>query len=117
MNTLAPKPELPRIYAVRVVRVLDGLTLEVDVDLGFHISTRVKGHLYGLMEPTADARKVLEELCLRHTFKSGDRPFLLAKTRKTAKGWSLELQGIDGQHTLNLNDAMVRRGKAESYLP
>ena len=36
------------VYAARVLRVIDGDTYELDVDLGFRVHTRIEGRLRGI---------------------------------------------------------------------
>jgi len=38
-------------YMVTLVRVVDGDTIEVDLDLGFHVTLRQRCRLYGLNTP------------------------------------------------------------------
>ncbi len=55
-------------YLADVVRVIDGDTVELDIDLGFHIRYKQKVRFYGVDAPEMRtlegviAKKVLEEL-------------------------------------------------------
>lgn len=66
-----PKPAW--MYQAVLIRVVDGDTLLVDLDLGFHLTQRVKVRLAGLDAPEmGTAEGVLLKQTLEGRMKSGD---------------------------------------------
>lgn len=49
------------IYKAQLVRVIDGDTLDLDIDLGFQVTTRLRCRLYGINTPETHGPKAAVE--------------------------------------------------------
>jgi micrococcal nuclease len=101
-------------YAARVVRVVDGDTLHLDVDLGFDILRRDTFRLAGINAPelrTVEGQLAKEwlELWLRD---ARELRITTVKDRKERYGRYLAWLWADG---VNVNEAMMQAGHAVPY--
>ena len=87
-------------YRAKVKRVVDGDTVDFDVDLGFHISISIRTRLLGVDTPErghqdfAKATNILIDLLTTHTDEEG---YLMIKTEKTGKygRWLVDIEGVN----------------------
>lgn len=102
-------------YAASLVRVIDGDTLELDVDLGFWVRLRVPVRLAGLNAPernTAkgrDARAFVEAWCQSHG------PFTLETAKGPDKYGRLLATVADARTGSNLNATLLGAGLAVEW--
>ena len=88
------------MYRAKVNRVVDGDTVDFDVDLGFHISIRIRTRLLGVDTPErghpdwAKATNVLIELLNK---QKDEDDYLMIKTGKTGKygRWLVDIEGVN----------------------
>lgn len=121
------------IYKANVVRVIDGDTIVVDVDLGMRVFVRQSLRLYGINAPElrgpkaeperATAAKVFmaDLLSQMVDYTNGlHQEFMecVVKTFKNAEDkygrWLAIVENYKGE---NVNDLMVQHGHAVPYLP
>ena len=75
-------------YKAKLVRCVDGDTMDVDVDLGFHLTARIRCRLLGVNTPErgrpdfARATLMLENLLQSQADEEG---FFVMRTGKTGK--------------------------------
>jgi micrococcal nuclease len=106
-------------YNASVVKVIDGDTVDLTVDLGFHVNIAIRTRLYGINAPevsTPEGRGAREYL---KTVLAPGAP-IVVKTFKDPTDkygrWLAVLQTmINGVSTVN--DLMVSSGHAVVYLP
>jgi len=87
-------------YRAKVKRVVDGDTVDFDVDLGFHISISIRTRLLGVDTPErghqdfAKATNVLIDLLSTRTNEEG---YIMIKTEKTGKygRWLVDIEGVN----------------------
>lgn len=87
-------------YKARLVRCVDGDTADLDVDLGFHLTVRIRGRLLGVNTPErgkTDYKKatvMLENLIAGECDEEG---FFTVQTEKTGKygRWLVEIDGVN----------------------
>jgi micrococcal nuclease len=112
------------IRRAKIVRLVDGDTVDVDIDLGMAITTRQRLRLYGINTPEVRgpekqagfaATDHLAKLLV--TFKIEGEWDIVVKTYKDKKGkygrYLADLIGEDeGGDEINLNERMVSDGHA-----
>ena len=89
-------------YRAKVVRVVDGDTIDLDVDLGFYTTLRIRGRLAGVDTPErvhedfALATEALSNLLLNVT---SDEGYILIKTKKTGKygRWLVDIDNVNAK--------------------
>lgn len=105
-------------YRARIVRVIDGDTVEADIDLGFHISVRKTLRLSGINAPETRgterphglaATRFLEQLIPDLTGGSNE---LTVCTLKDATGKYGRCLAVLLAGDRNLNEAMIEAGHA-----
>ena len=105
-------------YRARIVRVIDGDTVEAEVDLGFHISSRMTMRLFGINTPEIKgvsrpeglaARNFLIQLIDTHTHGTSD---LTIHTQKDATEKYGRLLATLLADNVNLNEALIAAGHA-----
>ena len=112
-------------YTIKeIVKYVDGDTIDVIIDLGFHIFVKKRVRLYGINAPesrTRDlkekarglaAKKKIVELC-EEDF--GEGPHLVLKCHGLGKYG--RVLGEIFNHNTSVNRLMVITGNAEEYLP
>jgi len=113
-------------YACFPIRVIDGDTVEVRIDLGFSVAITEKIRLYGIDAPEMrgdekeDGRRSKDHLINMLGLVSGatSREFQII-TKKDKRGKYGRMLGIiwmmSGGNFINVNDEMVQRGFAEPW--
>ena len=105
-------------YRARIVRVIDGDTVEAEVDLGFHISFLRTLRLFGINTPEVRgasrpqglaARDHLIQLIDTHTHGTSE---LIIQTQKDATGKYGRLLATLLADNVNLNEALIASGHA-----
>ncbi len=104
-------------YKAFVLKIIDGDTIDVDLDLGFKIHTKQRLRLYGINTPEIRGEE-REEGLKSKKFVESHLPVgkeILVKTQKdkTGKyGRYLATIIVDG---VNLNELLIAEGLAERY--
>ena len=103
-------------YKAKVVKVVDGDTLDVDIDLGFYMTTRQRLRVNRIDTPERgqpgfhEATNRVKELCP----VGGE---VIVETHKTGKfgRWIAEItiENVDG--SINLSNLLLKEGLAEPY--
>jgi len=109
-------------YNAELLRIVDGDTIDVLIDLGFNITIKERVRLYGIDTPEVRTRNLEEKA--RGKAASARLGELLTEhfiieTKIDKRGKFGRLLGIiyahvDGKLT-NLNEALVQEGHAERY--
>lgn len=102
-------------YTASLIRVVDGDTLHLEVDLGFDVRRRDTFRLFGLNAPemsTPEGQAAREWLAQ----KLGEGPLVITtrKDRREKYGRYLAILWVDAA---NVNEAMIAAGHAVPYLP
>jgi len=87
-------------YKARLVRCVDGDTADIDIDLGFHLTARIRGRLLGVDTPERGkpnfgiATAMLENLIAT---KSDEEGYFIVHTEKTGKygRWLIHIDGVN----------------------
>ena len=87
-------------YRAKVKRVVDGDTVDFDVDLGFHISISIRTRLLGVDTPErghqdfAKATNILIDLLNEQKDEEG---YVIIETQKTGKygRWLVDIPGVN----------------------
>lgn len=111
-------------YAVKLVRVVDGDTVELDVDLGFTVRVTVMFRLFGINAPevkgTSKEFGLASKQALINILNEGSLTVKSEKAIKTDKygRWlaAITVTRSDGS-TVNVSDWMILSGFAVPYLP
>ena len=117
MTHLEPHPTLDQryTYAARVVRIVDGDTVELDLDLGLNIWAREICRLLGIdTEELRGKNRMAGLMASSHLDKLlSQHSSLVVRTHKDKTGkygrYLVELWTVDGE---NLNRRMVKDGYA-----
>ena len=88
------------VYRAKVNRVVDGDTVDFDVDLGFHISISIRTRLLGVDTPErgrqdfAKATNILIDLLEQQKDEEG---YVMIETKKTGKygRWLVNIKGVN----------------------
>ena len=88
------------VYRAKVNRVVDGDTVDFEVDLGFHISIRIRTRLLGVDTPErgrqdfAKATNILIDLLEQQKDEEG---YVMIETGKTGKygRWLVNIKGVN----------------------
>lgn len=88
------------IYRAKIIKIVDGDTVDFDVDLGFHASIRIRTRLIGVDTPErghedwAKATSVLTGLLHQQQDEEG---YVIIETKKTGKygRWLVNIQGVN----------------------
>ena len=106
-------------YEATTVRVIDGDTVELDIDLGFNITRREKVRLYGINTPElTDKDPVIREKAIQAKLKVVDLVMFQKLQIKTLKdkldkyGRILAIINVNG---VIVNDELVSLGLAVPY--
>ena len=105
-------------YVAKLGRVVDGDTVDLDVDLGFHCTLHLRFRLLGVDTPERghkdfqDASDALHRLFLTHANLDG---YVHVESFKTGKygRWLATISTIDG--TVNFNEIMAKRWPGPIY--
>jgi len=116
-------------YRVKISRVVDGDTVDANIDLGFNIIHKARIRMLGIDTPESRTRNKKEKALglaskarLKELIRAADK--VTIRTSKDGKGKfgrvlaTLEgtYSGIGGlKHSRNINQAMVSEGHARPY--
>ena len=112
-------------YRIKVVRVIDGDTVDVDIDLGFGVwLKKERVRLFGIDTPESRTRDkeekkfgLLAKEYLKASLKKGT-PILRTRKDKTGKFGRIlgELLYIDNEDSyVNINEKMIEEAQAVAY--
>ena len=109
-------------YRADIVRLIDGDTVEADIDLGFSVSIRLKLRLYGIDTPEVrgeERERGLEAKLALAELIDQCSP-ITVQTYKDITGkygrYLATLMGVtEGGVVINLNDQLVKDGWAKCY--
>tara|TARA_Y100000310_G_scaffold329806_1_gene400323 strand:+ start:257 stop:559 length:303 start_codon:yes stop_codon:yes gene_type:complete len=87
-------------YRAKLIRCVDGDTADIDIDLGFHLTARIRGRLLGVDTPERGkpdykkATAMLENLILLQADKEG---YFIVHTEKTGKygRWLIDIDNVN----------------------
>lgn len=103
-------------YRAKITKVLDGDTIEADVDVGFDVVVRTKFRLHGIDTPekssTDPMLKLLAESATTYTKLYLNKEVVIESLSKDKFGRWL---GVIHLGELNLNEELVKLGFAKSY--
>jgi micrococcal nuclease len=101
-------------YIAKVVRIVDGDTVDVLVDLGFHISIEIKLRLYGLNAPELkeEAGKTTRDYLFSRLYNK-TVTIKTVKDRQEKYGRYLATIILDGE---NINEDLLNKGYAVKYM-
>ena len=110
-------------YNAKLIKVVDGDTIDAEIDLGFKIFIKERVRLYGIdtwESRTRDLEEKKKGLAAKARLKEliSDKPFVI-KTHKKQKGKYGRILGeiftdIDGMD-VNVNDLLFEEGHACKY--
>jgi micrococcal nuclease len=100
-------------YRASVIRVVDGDTLWLDVDLGFDVKRRDSFRLYGINAPELSTPEgVAAKVWLEGQLAGGIGMVTTHKDQREKYGRYLATLWVGG---VNINEAMVEAGHAAPY--
>ena len=106
------------VYAARCVQVIDGDTLDLDIDLGFHVTLRQRVRLRGIDTPELRGKEKDRAVAARTEvtiWTDGVELLIRTELDKADKyGRMLADVWVDGLAT-SLSDHLVGRGLARRY--
>jgi len=87
-------------YKAKVNRVVDGDTVDLDVDLGFHVIIRLRGRLTGVDTPERghkDWSRATQMFGNLLSDEADEHGYILIKTKKTGKygRWLVEIDNVN----------------------
>lgn len=106
-------------YNAKVLNVVDGDTLHMDVDLGCDVHTHLTVRLYGVDCPEKNtpegqaAKQYTKDWLMSHSDPKGYVILKTLKDRREKYGRYLGI--IDHYQEQSLNDALIENGHAVSY--
>tara|TARA_Y100000361_G_scaffold149066_1_gene162794 strand:+ start:464 stop:817 length:354 start_codon:yes stop_codon:yes gene_type:complete len=108
-------------YRIRVLRVVDGDTVDASVDLGFHTHRNIRIRVYGLNTPETRTRDLEEKARGKAATKRMkellDADTVILKSRGIGKfGRCLgELFVMDGEERINVAATLISEGHGVEY--
>ncbi len=107
-------------YKCKLLRVIDGDTIDVDIDLGFGVWLRKQRiRLYGIDTPESrtsdDTEKIYGNAAKEFLIKWTGAGELTIKTHKDAKGKFGRILGEIWTFDTNINELMIERHHAVKY--
>ena len=115
------------IYRCKITRVVDGDTVDAEIDLGFQIIHRARIRLSGIDTPESRTRnkkekalglaskaRIKELIAMAKTGKRGRKEIYL-ETSKAGKGKFGRILGTLWVNDININQALVDAGHARPY--
>jgi micrococcal nuclease len=111
----------PYIYKGFVLKIIDGDTLDILVDLGFHIQKTIRVRIYGINCPETRGEEKDAGLKSKNFVKELiDGKEILLKTHKDKKDkygrWLAEIQGDFGPDLpSDLSSLLISKGLAQPY--
>lgn len=105
-------------YRATLIKVVDGDTIDVTTDLGFHVRMEMKLRLYGINAPelTTTAGKAARAF-LSDTLPRTAWALKLKTQRDKQEKYGRYLATVFLTDGTNVNDLMVDQGHARIYLP
>jgi micrococcal nuclease len=100
-------------YSATVVRWVDGDTVDLHVDLGFHLFAELRFRLYGIDTPERGQKNHDEAWHLAQSLAPVGAPVFI-KTEKDADKYGRWLVEIDNSN-VNVNQKIVEAGLAVAY--
>jgi len=110
-------------YKARLIRVIDGDTIDADIDLGFGVWVHQRIKLYGINTPDSKSKdpeirekgiasrnKLIELLPREFVIQT-----ILNKRGKFGRVLGKVYVQVDEHHKQNINDTMVEEGVATHY--
>lgn len=87
-------------YRAKLIRCVDGDTADLDVDLGFHLTARIRGRLVGVNTPERgrpDYKKATVMLENLIATQSDEEGYFTISTEKTGKygRWLVDIHGVN----------------------
>ena len=109
-------------YRATVVRVVDGDTVDVMLELGFNVSLKERVRLYGINAPESRTRDKLEKVkglaakdfVVEWTEDRADEIVIVTRIDKRGK-YGRVLGTIMTESGENLNELMIKEGHAVEY--
>lgn len=111
-------------YSAKVLNVVDGDTVDLEVDLGFSIKREDRFRLYGIDTPEIRAKDHVEKAAglaakarLKDLIEGKDVIINTIKDKTDKYGRYLAVITIEdeSQLTININEKLVEEGLAKSY--
>ena len=110
-------------YRAKVLRVVDGDTVDVMLDLGFNVSLKERVRLYGINAPESRTRDKSEKVkglaakdfVVEWTADRADDIVIVTRIDKRGK-YGRILGTIMTESGENLNEIMIKEGHAVEYL-
>lgn len=106
-------------YLARVVRVVDGDTIELEIDLGFKLKYRSTCRMYGINTPEL---RVADQKVAAQAAKNAVQEMLPAGTGVRIESRELDKYGrplaevyLDGRLETSLNQWLIDNGHAKPY--
>ena len=106
-------------YQATLVRVIDGDTVELDIDLGFHVHVREKIRLADIDAPEVRTRDPEEKQrgieardALEKMLRDKALIVLTAKDRRSFSRWVATIYLDHGEEQISVQEEMVSRGFA-----
>lgn len=110
-------------YKAKLVRVIDGDTIDAEIDLGFNVLIRQRIRLYGIDAPEARTRDLEEKergLAAKQRLTEILPKEFIVETILNKRGKFGRILGIlhikDATNNINVNDMLVEEGHAVKYL-
>ena len=87
-------------YKAKLVRCVDGDTADIDIDLGFHLTARIRGRLLGVDTPERgkpDYKKATAMLENLISIQSDGEGYFTVRTEKTGKygRWLIDIDNVN----------------------
>jgi len=112
-------------YKAKLIRVVDGDTIDAEIDLGFGVFMRQRVRLYGINTPESRTKDLQEkELGLAAKARLSEvlsKDFII-ETILNKRGKFGRVLGVihayhaDAEDTFNVNDLLVEEGHAKPYM-
>lgn len=100
-------------YKAKIVRVVDGDTIDLDVDLGFKIHSHIRTRLARIDTPEMNTEEGKAVKVLVETRLPRDTEVMIATGKGDRYGrWIAEISTASG---LNVSDWLLAAGHAKSY--
>jgi len=104
-------------YRAALVRVVDGDTVDVMIDLGFDVQTYQRLRLLGIDAPEMRGKQKAEGQNSKRALKAllEEQPYLIVKSRKRGKYGRYLADIYIPQCEVSVNDWLVEQGHARKY--
>ena len=106
-------------YRCTLRRIIDGDTIDVDIDLGFKVwLQKERVRLYGINTPESRTRNLAEKklgLASKARLKELLPKTFIVRTEKDGKGKFGRILGIPLVDNVNICDKLIEEGHARSY--